>query len=148
VQYWRRQGENFSPLLFAIYLNDLEMSLYNLGSKPIVCQNPGNADASLRLLTLLYADDTVIFASSARDLQISLNNLSTYSKLWKLKVNVEKTKIMVFSRNGRYSKNIRFVYEEEKLEIVKEFKYLGVILKIMEDSLVLLNISKHKEIRR
>ena len=74
--------------------------------------------------------------------------MSTYSKLWKLEVNVEKTKIVVFSRNGRYSKNIRFVYEEEKLEIVKEFKYLGVILKIMEDSLVLLNISKHKEIRR
>jgi len=83
----------------------------------------------LRLLTLLYADDTVIFASSARDLQISLNNLSTYSKLWKLKVNIEKTKIMVFSRNGRYSKNMRFVYEEKKLEIVKEFKYLGVIFK-------------------
>ena len=40
----------------------------------------------------VYADDTVIFASSARDLQISLNNLSTYSKLWKLKVNIEKTK--------------------------------------------------------
>ena len=36
---------------------------------------------------------------------------------------------MVFSRNGRYSKNMRFVYEEKKLEIVKEFKYLGVIFK-------------------
>ena len=102
----------------------------------------------MRLLTLLYADDTVIFASSARGLQISLNNLSTYSKLWKLEVNAEKTKIMVFSRNGRYSKNMRFVYEEEKLEIAKELKYLGVIFKIMGDSLVLLNISKHKEIKR
>ena len=124
-----RQGENLSPLLFVIYLNDLETSLFNLESKAILCQNPGNADASSRLLTLLYADDTVILASSARDLQTSLNNLSTYSKLWKLKVNVEKTKIMVFSRNGRYSKNMRFVYEEETLEIVKEFKYLGVIFK-------------------
>ena len=43
--------------------------------------------------------------------------------------NVQKTKIMVFSRNGRYSKNMRIVYEEEKLEIVKEFKYLGEIFK-------------------
>ena len=30
-----RQGENLSPLLFAIYLNDLETSLYNLGISPL-----------------------------------------------------------------------------------------------------------------
>ena len=36
---------------------------------------------------------------------------------------------MVFTKNGKYSKNLRFSYEDEKLEIVKEFKYLGVIFK-------------------
>ena len=36
---------------------------------------------------------------------------------------------MVFSKNGRRIKNLRFTYDGQIVEIVDEFKYFGVIFK-------------------
>ena len=58
-----RQGENFSPLLFAIYLNDLESFLSSSGS-----------DGQ----SLLYADDTVIFSDDKSDFQKCLDAFNDY----------------------------------------------------------------------
>ena len=122
-----RQGENLSPLLFAVFLNDLQSSFSNFGNEGLVF----NLDDQqvLRLHALLYADDTVLFANSAESLQKSLNILLRYSRLWKLKVNVNKTKIMIFSKNGKWSKKHNFTYNEETVDIVNEFKYLGIVFK-------------------
>jgi hypothetical protein len=46
---------------------------------------------------LVYADDTVIMAESAADLQRQLDSFSDYCDILRLKVNVEKSKIVVFS---------------------------------------------------
>jgi hypothetical protein len=45
----------------------------------------------LKLFILLYADDTVIFAESAEDLQAPLNIFEEYCSEWKLYINVSKT---------------------------------------------------------
>ena len=58
-------------------------------------------------------------------LQTLLNNFYEYSKLWKLKVNIDKTKIMVFS-TSRTAENVHFLYNEKEIETVTEFNYLGV----------------------
>ena len=50
-----------------------------------------------KLYILLYADDTVIFAESQEDLQQSINLMKRYCSMWKLKINVSKTKITVFA---------------------------------------------------
>ena len=120
-----RQSENLSPLLFAVFLNDLQSSFSNFGNEGLVF----NLDDQqvLRIHALLYADDTVLFANSAESLQKSLNILSRYSRLWKLKVNVSKTKIMIFSKNGKWSKKHNFTYNGETVDIVNEFKYLGMV---------------------
>ena len=52
----------------------------------------------LKLLRLLNADETVIFAESAEDLQAALNIFEEYCSEWKLSINVSKTKIIVFSK--------------------------------------------------
>ena len=52
---------------------------------------------------------------------------SEYCKFWQLKVNVEKTKILVFSR-GRLPNNLTFTFNEMEIGIVSEFNYLGVLL--------------------
>ncbi len=54
-----------------------------------------------------------------------LNNVFEYCKRWQLLVNLSKSKIMII--NGRKSENAVFLYNDTTLEIVHEYKYLGVI---------------------
>ena len=47
-----------------------------------------------RLSILKYADDIVLLAESAEDLQSMLNELSKWTKRWRLLVYIDKTKVM------------------------------------------------------
>ena len=80
-----RQGENLSPLLFAIFLNDLEsfLSQYSSSGGISVLRHDTLNDTLtfLKLVILLYADDTVLLADSAQGLQKAFDGLSTYCKL-------------------------------------------------------------------
>ena len=124
-----RQGENLSPLLFSIFLNDLEDFLRQNGNiNGVFCASDNVNDTMyifLKVFVLLYADDTVIIAESAEDLQNALTAYASYCETWKLLVNSSKTKIVIFSK-GRFQ-NYNFVLNNETLEIVKEFKYLGIL---------------------
>jgi hypothetical protein len=129
-----RQGDNLSPLLFALFINDLEKFLakaYNglpsLGN--LVYSHLENEDTVtyLKLFLLLYADDTILFAESAEELQASLYGLQHYCNIWKLDVNVDKTKIMIFSKSKHKAENYNFQYNSKEVELVHEFKYLGIV---------------------
>ena len=82
---------------------------------------------TFNIFMLLYADDIVLFSNSPEELQEGLNLLSNYCKRWKLKINISKTKVMVFRRGGMLPRNLVFYYEGEPLEIVSKFKYLGIV---------------------
>ena len=56
----------------------------------------------LNLFLLMYADDMVIFAESAEELQAMLNTLHSYTTKWNLTVNVEKTEILILGMEGKY----------------------------------------------
>ena len=97
-----RQGEDLSPLLFAIFLNDLEsfLSQYS-GSGGISVLRHDTLNDTLtffKLFILLYTDDTELLADSDQGLQQAFDGLSTYCKLWQLEVNIDKTKAMVISK--------------------------------------------------
>ncbi len=79
------------------------------------------------MLLLLYADDAVIMSDTPDGLQHILNNLYDYSVKWKLTVNTEKTKVMVFRKGGKLPANLKFYYNGEELDIVNNFVYLGVV---------------------
>ena len=49
---------------------------------------------------MLYADDTDILSESQSDLQAQLGAFHEYCLTWKLKVNIDKTKIVIFG-SGR-----------------------------------------------
>lgn len=124
-----RQGENLSPFLFSLYIDDLENFLVEKDIAGL--QNIENAIEDelmvyVKMLILLYADDTVLLAESSEGLQNALNAFHTYCKQWKLNVNVEKTKILIFSKGPLIKKE--FHYNNNGIENVKEFKYLGIIL--------------------
>ena len=80
----------------------------------------------LKLSLFLYADDITLIANDKENLQLSLNILENYCKRWKLKVNTQKIKVMVFRKGGRLRDNISFNFDGAELEIVNTFVYLGV----------------------
>ena len=61
-----RQGENWSPFLFAWYVNDLEEYMINGGCKSVDMglDFDDRVMYYLKILITLYADDTVIFAET------------------------------------------------------------------------------------
>ena len=130
----RSPGENLSPVLFAIYLNELQeyMAERSEGLSSLGREARGlgweREDESLMLkkkFMLLYADDTTICSESAEGLQQALDALSDYCDKWSLRVNVDKTKVVVFSR-GKVRKMPTVKYKGRSLEVVFEFQYLGV----------------------
>lgn len=121
-----RKGENLSPVLFALFLNDLENYLTDNNCTGINLEMP-NDDiiAYIKLYILLYADDTVIFGTDEVNFQHNLNVFFEYSKTWKLDINFEKTKILIFGT--RNDDRFNFKLGVNAIATCTEFKYLGVI---------------------
>ena len=122
-----RQGENVSPLLISIYLHDLKsfisrecnglkdienMQREHLYDKFVSRECNGLKDIEnmqrehlyeefvtyFKLYILLYAGDAVILAENPKDLQALLDEIKIYCDFFDLHINVNKTKILFFSR--------------------------------------------------
>ena len=106
--------------VFSICLNDLEDELRIHGVHGIVID-------LIQLFVLIYADDIILMATTASDLQKALDILENYCIRWKLTVNVIKTKIVIFRKGGRLPLNIKFTYTGVEIEIVNKYSYLGVL---------------------
>ena len=128
-----RQGENLSPLLFAIFLNDFEFSIsrkYNglsdLASDTSVLLSDEDVEVFIKLYTLLYADDTIVLAESDEELQKALNAVYDYCNNWQLSVNTTKTKIVIFS-NHKVQDYPAFIFGHDLIEVVDDYTYLGTV---------------------
>lgn len=77
------------------------------------------------ILVVAYTDDLAVFADSQSDLRRKISRLEEYFKANKMKVNKEKSKILIF-QGGRPKKDLSFKCEKVPLEIVSTFSYLGV----------------------
>ena len=115
-----RQGEGLSPFLFSMCLNDLEDELRINGVHGIVID-------LIQLFVLLYADDIIVMATTASDLQKALDILENYCTRWKLTINIIKTKIVIFRKGGRLPLNVKYTYKGVDIEIVNKYSYLGVL---------------------
>lgn len=56
----------------------------------------------------------------------ALAALNTYCNEWKLKLNCNKTKVVIFSRGKVDLSKYNFRFGCEKIEVVEEYKYLGL----------------------
>ena len=122
-----RQGENLSPILFAIYLKDFQQTLGETysGLNKLSESLQLELETFMKLYVLLYADDTIILAETAQELQLALHGLNDYCKKWALKINVSKTKIVIFSR-GKVRKYPKFTLSADEVEVADDYVYLGV----------------------
>ena len=103
-----------------MFINDMEEILIEKGFDGVDLN-------AFKLCLLLYADDAIMLAPSRESLQDGLNILHDYCDRWKLTVNTDKSKVMIFRKGGRLSKLDKWYYGDEELEIVKEFTYLGIV---------------------
>ena len=119
-----RQGCPLSPVLFALYLNDLNRHIKACSQGVLVDDIP--------IHSLLYADDLVLLGKDRKDLQSQLDELDKFSKSLKMEVNMNKTKIMLIQKKKSRAKsmeNTPWKIGDKEVKECTSYKYLGVTLK-------------------
>ena len=116
-----KQGCPASPLLFSLYLDELETLLEN-ASEHIDCSRL----TQLLFAILMFADDIALFSYSPRGLQHQLSILQDFCTAPGLKMNVQKTKTMVFE--SRKTHTPPFSYAGAAIDQVEMFKYMGTTM--------------------
>lgn len=109
------QGAVLSPLLFLLYISDIYYPPPTIGQ---VSQ---------------FADDLCYWTSSkcpklaAKKLQKSIEEIETWSNMWRVKLNPQKTQCVLFTRSTRKNKKpIDLKLYGEAIKVEKEAKFLGV----------------------
>ena len=115
VRVGLRQGCALSPILFVIFMD--RISRRSRGGE-------GLQFGGLGISSLLFADDVVLMASSACDLQHSLDRFAAECEAVGMRISTSKSEAMVLSRKPM---ECLLQVGNESLPQVKEFKYLGVL---------------------
>ncbi len=114
-----RQGENLSPLLFAFYINYIENKLLECNFS-FLDFGHDLTNSYLKLPVLMYPDDTVVLWDNEEGMNQDLVALCTYCNEWKLKLNCNKTKIIVFSTGMANLGKYKFEFGCEQIEVVED----------------------------
>ena len=114
------QGHTLSPMLFAIYINDLLVELQtNKSATPVHSM----ADVGC----LAYADDLVILADSHAQAQAQMETVRRWAHEWGMTVNLQrgKTEHMVFGQDDAPQQQLQ--YGLHTIVRTTSYKYLGVV---------------------
>ncbi len=113
-----KQGCVLSPTLFKIFINDMS-DIFDETCRPVKLYNEN-------INCLMFADDAVLLSETREGLQQSLEKIKEYCDNWLLKINSDKTKVMIFNKSGRLLKE-KFTLGNEQLENVSSYTYLGLV---------------------
>ena len=117
-----RQGDVSSPLIFALFINDLCTLLREQCGDGIFI-TPDVAD----IFCLMYADDIANCAETRVRLQRQVNLIGEFCDSRDLKVNLNKTEIIVFRNGGPLRDYERWNLNGTPIRTTSEYKYMGLI---------------------
>ena len=105
-----RQGDTLSPLLFNIFINGIVDKVKESGL--------GVKIGRETMSVLLFADDMVLVGNNEVELGNLVNKVKQYCDKWQLEVNVNKTKVVVVSKDE--SEVAKVKYGQSELECVSK----------------------------
>ena len=111
------QGSKLGPILFNIFINDLLIELDATGF--------GATIGRTNIPVLGFADDIVLISDDPCKLQELINLCQSWAVRNQISFKTDKCKVMLF--NGPPN-GVKFTLENEILEIVDTYKYLGITL--------------------
>lgn len=117
-----KQGCLLSPVLFSIFINELADKLSGSGIKGLQF-----FPEIIEILMLMFADDIALLSDTIVGLQKQLLVLEEFSDDYKIGVNTDKTKVLVFKKGGKLSKREKWLYKGTPLEVVNGFQYVGLL---------------------
>ena len=124
VRVGLRQGCVMSPWLFNVYMDgvvrEVNARVLQRGVRLI-----SDAGMEWEVNQLLFADDTALVADSEVKLQRLVEEFGRVCKNRRLKVNIDKSKVLRCSKEGEIG-NMDVRLNGENLEEVQCFRYLGV----------------------
>lgn len=117
-----RQGGVLSPTLFNIILDDVTKEVKSHIKKLHIGYRYMEP---IYLTECAFADDLAIWAKNEKELQENLEIWNRSLQTRNLKINTEKTKVMVIGKNNIQTK---IQLNDKEIEQVDSFKYLGVTI--------------------
>ena len=116
-----KQGDVCSPVLFSLFINELALEIIQNGKHGATFGND-----VIELFILLFADDIILLSETIIGLQTQLNSLYRATMQLQLKVNMDKSNIVVFRKGGYLAARQIWYYGNEKMSVVNVYKYLGI----------------------
>ena len=116
-----KQGCVLSPLLFNIFLSDLQQ---DTGKN--IC-DPIHVNPDTPLGCLIWADDLLLMSETELGLSNMLKTLKLYTGANGMTLSIEKTKVMIFNSRGCHMRR-NFFFGNEKIETTRHYKYLGFLV--------------------
>ena len=118
-----RQGCILSPLLYSIFVDAL--------AREVKRRCPGasvDVLGTTRISLLLYADDIVLLADSAEELQAALDVAAGHARAWRFEFNHSKCGGLRFNCSGRKLPTEPLLLGGRRVDWVQCYRYLGVEL--------------------
>ena len=113
-----RQGCPLSPTLFNIVFSDVEKEMRN-------AQEGGVRIGRKKIFSLSCADNVILLANNDTGMREMLKRFRQNIEKKGLELNIEKSKVMEFRKNGGRRKVTVFEWRDERIEEVKDAMYLG-----------------------
>lgn len=125
-----RQGCILSPLLFLLYIAEVMEKVENGLPKTVGVEVLGNDNKKSVINNIFFADDASFFDKDIENVQIIISQFNKICGDFGLAISVPKTKALTFEADTCQKKSTEetVVIDSEKLEITKNFKYLGGML--------------------